>query len=98
MQHDGRARVLGQQGEGLAGGVARVDDERLAGRSGQLDLCDEGAPLHVARRAVAVEVEAALADGENAVAAPRRWRSVRRSGSKAAASCGCTPTVAHTPS
>ena len=53
-------RVLGRAG---------VDDERLARRAGEVDLGVEGALLVGARRAVAVEVQAGLADGHAAVVA-----------------------------
>ncbi len=50
----------------LVPGVASVHDERQADAARQLDLGDEGAPLNVARRQVAVEVETALPDGDHA--------------------------------
>ena len=55
-----------QHGERLARGLARVDDERLPGLRRELDLPLEGTRLHLVRRALAVEVEAALADRNHA--------------------------------
>ena len=43
-----------------------MHDERQADEARQLDLRAEGATLRVPRREVAVEVEAALADGDDA--------------------------------
>ena len=70
-----------QQRQRLVAGLADVHDERQADAARQLDLGDEGAPLGVARREVAVEVEAALADGDHARVArpaPRARPAARR--------------------
>ena len=67
MQHDAQpSGVLGKQGEGLAPGLAAVDADRLGGAPRQGELLDEHGALHVARCEVAVEVEPALADRDDA--------------------------------
>jgi extradiol dioxygenase family protein len=50
----------GERGDGVVVGRSGVDDERLAGRAGDLDLGQEGALLVRARGAVAVVVEPGL--------------------------------------
>ena len=54
--------ALAQDGDRVVLGGARVDHERLARRARELDLRVEGALLVGARRAVAEEVQAGLAD------------------------------------
>ena len=56
------ARLAGEHAHGRVVGVARVDDQRLAGLGGQRDLRLERALLVGPWRAVAIEVEAGLAD------------------------------------
>ena len=63
VQND-RAVEAFESGGGLLVGVARVDDDRLAEVSRELELPGEEIALPVARRVVAVEVEPGLADGD----------------------------------
>ena len=70
--HGEVAGLGGQLRHGLVAGLAHVHDERQAGAPRQLDLGAEGAALRVARREVAVEVQADLADGDDP--RPRRER------------------------
>ena len=63
VQHDGDAAgVLAERRDRRLGGVARVDDQRLAGLAREADLRLEGALLVGRGRALAVEVQAGLAD------------------------------------
>ena len=65
VQDDPQApRLLAQRGDRVLVGGAGVDDERLAGLAGELDLRRKGPLLVLARGVVAVEVEAGLADGD----------------------------------
>ena len=67
VQHDLEpVRVLGQRGDRVVLGRARVDDERLPELARDLDVVAERALLVGARRVVAVVVEPGLADRQAA--------------------------------
>ncbi len=51
--------------QGFVAGLAHMHDQRQPHASRQLDLRAEGVPLGLPRREVAIEVEPALADGDD---------------------------------
>ena len=87
------ARVASVRDRVVLGG-ARVDDERLAGVARELDLGEEGALLVGARRAVAVVVQAGLADRAAARVLRELGSSAAAASSKPSALLGWRPTAA----
>ena len=73
-----------------------VDDQRLAGGAGQLDLGLERPLLILARRVVAVVVEAGLADRHALLVAGQRLELGEVGVVEAGASLGCRPIAAYT--
>ena len=59
------AAVLGENRSRIAAGVAVVHEQRLAGLHGQLDLAPKHEALLLARRVIAVVVEAGFAYGDD---------------------------------